>query len=115
MPREIEIGAVVNALVFLPAERKLVLDIFGPLGVMCQLIRPVRMIPQLVGINTEAVMPPHPLLVPVLEPLLVFTRLDEVLHLHLLEFPRAKDEVARRDLVAKRLAHLSYPKRDFLP
>jgi hypothetical protein len=37
----------------------------------------------------------------VLEPLFVGSGLDEVLDLHLLEFERAEDEVAGRDLVAK--------------
>ena len=32
--------------------------------------------------------------------------MDEILHLHLLEFPGAEDEVARGDLVAERLTDL---------
>ena len=39
MAPEVEIGAVVDAFDFLPAERKLVLDVVGGLGVMRQLIR----------------------------------------------------------------------------
>lgn len=46
------------------------------------------------------------LLHPVLLPLLVLARLDEELHLHLLELAGAEDEVAGRDLVAEGLAHL---------
>ena len=41
----------------------------------------------------------------------VVVRRDEVLDLHLLELARAEDEVARRDLVAERLADLRDPER----
>ena len=47
-------------------------------------------------------------------PVLVGSRLDEELHLHLLELPHAEHEVARRDLVAERLADLRDPERDLL-
>ena len=43
---------------------------------------------------------------PALVPGLVGPRLDEVLDLHLLELAHPEDEVARGDLVAKRLADL---------
>ena len=46
------------------------------------------------------------LLYPIREPLVRFLRRDEELHLHLLELARAEEEVARRDLVAERLADL---------
>src|ERR1700733_4020882 len=49
------------------------------------------------------------LLQPVLEPLLGLVWGDEELHLHLLELPGAKDEVARSDLVAEALADLGDP------
>src|ERR1700733_3918604 len=41
-------------------------------------------------------------------------RLDEELHLHLLELAGAEDEIARRDLVAERLADLADAERDLL-
>ncbi len=56
-------------------------------------------------------MPCDSLLDPVGEPLLGLRRRDEVLHLHLLELERPEDEVARRDLVAERLADLRDPER----
>src|SRR5664279_2314997 len=59
-------------------------------------------------------MPIPALLQPVVEPPLIGTRLDEELHLHLLEFPGAEDEVARRDLVAEALAGLRYAERRLL-
>jgi hypothetical protein len=48
----------------------------------------------------------------VLVVLLVSPRLDEVLHLHLLELTGAEDEVARSDLVAERLAGLRNAERE---
>mmetsp|Transcript_13513 Transcript_13513/g.24190 ORF Transcript_13513/g.24190 Transcript_13513/m.24190 type:complete len:388 (+) Transcript_13513:1441-2604(+) len=48
-------------------------------------------------------------------PHLLISRRDEVLDLHLLEFPRSKDEVSRGDFVSKRLADLCDPERDLLP
>ena len=43
----------------------------------------------------------------------VFAGFDEVLHLHLLELARAKDEVTGRDFVAKRFADLCDAERQF--
>src|SRR5207244_12703483 len=51
---------------------------------------------------------------PVGEPLLRVRGWHEVLELHLLELARAEDEVARGDLVAKRLADLRDPEGRFL-
>jgi hypothetical protein len=48
-------------------------------------------------------------------PLLVGARLDEELHLHLLELARAEDEVAWRDLVAEALADLPDAERRLAP
>ena len=56
----------------------------------------------------------QPLLQPVLVPLLVGPGLDEELHLHLLELTGTEDEVARRDLVAERLADLRDAERRLL-
>ncbi len=51
---------------------------------------------------------------PVLVPLGGGVRLDEELHLHLLELAGAEDEVARRDLVAEALADLADAERRLL-
>ncbi len=48
---------------------------------------------------------------PVLVPLRGLVRRDEELHLHLLELAHPEEEVARRDLVAERLADLRDPER----
>ena len=44
-----------------------------------------------------------------------FVRLDEKFQFHLLELARAEGEIARRDLVAERLADLRDAERHFLP
>src|SRR5579864_2425612 len=63
--------------------------------------------PQTLAVDAQHVrVPAHPLLAPVLEGLVVLVRADEVLHLHELEFANPKDKIARRDLVAERLALL---------
>lgn len=59
-------------------------------------------------------MPVEAGLLPALEVLHVRARLDEELHLHLLELTRAEREVARRNLVAERLADLRDAKRHLL-
>jgi hypothetical protein len=64
--------------------------------------------------QAEIAVPFHALRLPVLEPLHVRPRLDEELHLHLLELARTKDEVSGCDLVAKRLADLGNAERDLL-
>src|SRR5690349_7141150 len=56
--------------------------------------------------QADDAVPDPALLHPVLVPGLVLARLDEELHLHLLELTGAEDEVARRDLVAEGLADL---------
>src|SRR5215211_5898026 len=75
------------------------------LGLVLVKLQPLRL-------EAEAKVPPQALLLPVLEPLHVPAlrrlrfRIDEELHLHLLELARAEDEVPGRDLVPERLADL---------
>src|SRR5688500_19819536 len=57
-------------------------------------------------------MPRHPHLAPLLERFGVRARLHEELHLHLLEFPRAEDEVPRRYLVPERFSYLRDPRSE---
>src|SRR5437660_2165226 len=61
--------------------------------------------------DAVARVPAISLLDPVVEPVVRLAGRDEVLHLHLLELARAKEEVAGRDLVAERLADLCDPER----
>ena len=81
---------------------------------MRQLVGLVGAQEQVVGLDAELGVPAHPLVHPVLVPLAGVVGRDEELHLHLLELARAEDEVARRDLVAERLADLGDPERRLL-
>jgi hypothetical protein len=64
---------------------------------------------QVVGADPQVGVPAHPLLHPQLVPFLGLVGGHEELHLHLLELAGAEDEVAGRDLIAKRLADLGDP------
>ena len=112
--REIEVRAVVNALELLPAERKLILNVVGVLGVVRELVLVMLMPAQLVGPDTQPFHPLHSLGAPEFEPLVLGAGLHEKLHLHLFEFARAENEVAGRDLVAERFSDLRNAKRDLL-
>lgn len=117
MRREIEVRAVGDALELGPLrarEAEAVLDIDGALGVVAELLLGMLEHPQVLRIDAEVDVPVPALLEPVLVPFLVGAGLDEELHLHLLEFAGAEDEVARRDLVAEALAGLADAKGGFL-
>ena len=117
MRLQVEVGAVRDALQLAPlaaGEPEPVLDVDRPLGVVGQLLRRVLEVPQVVSVHAEVDVPAGPLVDPVLVPLLVGAGHDEELHLHLLELAGAEDEVARRDLVAERLADLADAERRLL-
>src|SRR5215210_4430631 len=99
MAAEIEVTPVVNAFDFLPAERKLVLDVERRPSVMGQLASAVLVPLELGRSEPEGSVPVHTPFPPALEPLRIGPGLHEELHLHLLELTRAKDEVARCNLV----------------
>src|SRR5690606_22288013 len=114
VPPQIEVRPVVDPLDLVPAEREFVLDVEGALRVVRELLRRVLVEAQPLPADAERDDPLHAASLPVLEPLLVRARLDEELHLHLLELAGPEDEVARRDLVAERLADLRDPERHAL-
>ncbi len=117
MRLEVEVGAVGHALQLgelVAAEVEAVLDVGGALRVVGQLLLRVVVPADVLLADAEVAVPVPPLLHPVLLPLLVLARLDEELHLHLLELARAEDEVARSDLVAEGLAHLRDAERGLL-
>src|SRR6185295_15390040 len=88
--------------------------------VVRQLILRLLMELEPLWLETEREVPAHALLLPVLEPFHVGlvrrlrARIDEELHLHLLELTRPEDEVAGRDLVPKRFTDLRDAKRNLL-
>src|SRR3954447_21179881 len=111
---EVEVAAVGHALQLRPADRVQVLDVGRPARVVRELLGVVLAQAQALARDAQARVPVQPLLAPVVVPLLGLVRRDEELHLHLLELERAEDEVAGRDLVAERLAHLRDPERGLL-
>lgn len=117
MRLQVEVGAVGDAFELgelVATEVEAVLDVGGALRVVGQLLLRVVVPADVLLADAEVAVPVPPLGHPVLLPLLVLARLDEELHLHLLELARAEDEVARRDLVAEGLAHLRDAERGLL-
>ena len=111
MALEVEVGTAGDALELAPAEGVLVLDVAGGGGVEGQLVGIVLAHAQLLAPHAQVHVPRQALVAPVGVPSIVLRRRDEELHLGLLELARAEDEVARRDLVAERLADLGDSKR----
>ncbi len=117
MHRQVVVGAVGDALQLgelAAAEVEAVLDVHRALGVVGQLLLGVLEEAHVLGAQAEVDVPVPALLEPVLVPGLVLARLDEELHLHLLELAGAEDEVAGRDLVAEALADLGDAERRLL-
>jgi hypothetical protein len=114
---QVVVGAVGDALELAPLralEAELVLDVDGALRVVRQLLLRVLELPQLRRVDAEVDVPGEALVDPALVPLPRPRRLDEELHLHLLELAGAEDEVAGRDLVAEALADLADAERRLL-
>src|SRR5438128_374819 len=103
-----------NSFELLPAERELVLDIESRFRVMRKLAGAMLMETKLVSSQAVLVMPLNPPGFPLLEPIHVGSRFDEVLHFHLLKFASAENKVPRRNFVSKGFADLRDSKRDFL-
>src|SRR5450432_841579 len=87
-------------------EPEAVFDVDRALGVVRQLLLRVLVQAQHLRTKTQPHVPRKPRVDPVLVPLLVAARLDEELHLHLLELAGAEDEVSWCDLVAETLTLL---------
>src|SRR5712691_12480347 len=118
MCTQIEIGAVSNPHQFIPLpflllafREKAILNINGSLGVVSQLLFRLLIESQIFRRDSDAREPLKAFVNPLLVRLLIFAGTDEVFHLHLFKFARAKDEVAWRDFVAKRFAHLRHTER----
>src|SRR5215213_7873532 len=114
MRGQVKIRAVGNTLEFTPRialEAELVLDVDRAVRVVRQLVLRMLEQPQVVTVYAQIDIPLQPFVDPILVPLGGARRLDEELHLHLLELTRTEDEVARRDLVAEALAGLSNSER----
>ena len=112
--REIVIGAVGDALQLAHAKRELVFEVVGFLGIKRPLAVGNVVDFDLRARDADVLVKFQALLEPVVgEPQAVFGTAEK-LDLHLLEFARAEDVVARIDLVAKRLADLRDAERELL-
>ena len=102
--REVEIRARVDAFHLLETEGHLELDVGGGVGVVRQLVVVVEAI--VFSPESQCLMPRHAPLLPCFEPVELRAGLHEELHLHLLEFAHAENELPRHDFVAERLSDL---------
>ena len=108
MAAQVVVGAVGDAPQLAPVgEGEGVLDVGGGAAVEGQLGRLVVAQAQMLLFDAEAQQPVLAVVLPVAEPLEVGAGLAEELALHLLELAGAEGEVARGDLVAESLAHLT--------
>ena len=104
MLRKVEVGARVNALNLLEAEWHVELDIGGSIGIVSQLLMIVVAIHCIA--EAESLVPGETGLLPLGKPVKFGARLDEELHLHLLEFAHTENELTCHDLVTEGLANL---------
>ena len=107
MRAQVVVGAVGDALDFLVPQRGVVVhQVVGALGVVREVFFGHVQNLDLAARHALVFPPLQTLFQPVLVPLLVGAGHDEELDFHLLQLAHAENEVARRDLVAKRLANL---------
>ena len=109
MDGKVIVGAVGHTFQLAPLgalEAEGVLHVHGALGVVRQLFLWVLVQAQVFFLDTQVGVPLVAVIDPVLVPLFVLARLDEELHLHLLELAGAEDEVTRGDLVAEGLTNI---------
>ena len=104
---QIEVGPVGDALKLVPAPRIAVLQVGRASRIVRELLGRVNVAAEVGWVDTKSYVPLFAQVDPAAVPLVRLIGRDEVLHLHLLEFARAEDEVAQGDLVAERLALLS--------
>ena len=113
---QVEIAAMGDALqlaeLALGHEREGILDIGRAARIVAQLVGVMIAQPQPVAGQAQVEIPLIPTVAPIGIPIAGGVGVAEELDFHLLEFPRAEREVARRDLVAETLAHLADAERN---
>ena len=100
-----------DALDLLETEREVVFDVGRGIGIVRQFVVVVETVA--VVAEAQCTVPGHTGLLPLLPPLHLLAGTYEELHLHLLEFAHAEDELPRHDLVAEGLADLRDAERKF--
>ena len=93
-------------------EGECIFDVRCPDRVVAQLFGSVLAQAQALTRQPQIGVPLHPAVTPVLIPAVRRRGVAKELDLHLLEFARAKSEIARGDLVPEALSNLRYPQRD---
>src|SRR6266508_69218 len=120
MCAQIKIGAIGDshqliplALILLAFWEEAILDVYGALGIMGQLLLRLFIETEIGRRDTKIDKPSVAGIDPFLMRLLVFAWPNKVFHFHLFKFPRTENEIAGRDLVTKRLSNLRDAKRKF--
>src|SRR5260370_11907763 len=111
-PGKIHTHPPVNALPFLPAQYRSILNIESLLRIVRQLIRPMGAQAQPVLVIDDALVPLEAPFSPVIKPLLHLARMHKELQVPLLELALAEQEVPRRNLVAESLPDLPDTERN---
>ena len=112
---QVVVGTIGHAPQLAPAEGEQELKVRGSLGIEAQLLRIVVAETEILILQANGQQPVVAEGAPVVEPLQIGAGLAEEFQLHLLEFPDAEDEVARRNLVAEGLADLADAEGQLLP
>ncbi len=108
---QVVVGTAVDTLNFLESERHLELDVGSGICIESELLVVVETV--VLRSEAQSLVPFHTELLPFLKPFLLCARLNEELHLHLLELPHTEDELAGNDLVAECLTDLCDSERYF--
>ena len=110
MVSEVEVRPRMDSLKLLEAEREVEFDVSGGICIVRKLLMVMETVVAVT--HAEGLMPCKTVLFPCLEPVEFRTRLDEELHLHLLEFPHPEDELAGHNLISEGFSYLSYSERN---
>ena len=105
MLAQVEVRTAVDTLYLLEAERHLKLDVGSCIGIVSQFL--VIVVTILLVAQSQSLVPFQTGLFPFLEPLHLFARTNEELHLHLFELAHTEDELASHNLVTEGLTNLS--------
>ena len=107
---EVEVGTAVYALEFLESEREVKFYVGGGICIVGEFLVVVETV--VLRTHTKVDVPLHTLLLPFCKPVEFRSRLDEELHLHLLELPHPEYELTCDNLVAECLSYLSDTERN---
>src|SRR5262249_43967143 len=102
---------LIELLAFLTLRKKTVQEVRRRFRVMGEFLRLLRVLLEVLRLDSVFVIPADAVGDPAAVPLLVLSGHDEEFDLHLLELANSKDEILRRDFVSIRLTDLRNSKR----